>query len=166
MALMRSGLVIRMFTLLLVLTWSRYPVSVARPNRSTNRPAHKGANREPASSSYVLPAPGGQKGILAECEGIRWTDRSDRRGGSGDRILQLNYSATLRSRADVRFYEALNLFGDSDNPTVRSTAAGLLEQMASTRKRYFETTFDQLCVGLFSDNRIMSGILSRHHLAG
>ena len=48
----------------------------------------------------------------------------------------LNYRATLRSRADVKFYEALNLFADRDNPSVRSTAAGLLEQMASTKKRY------------------------------
>jgi uncharacterized protein YjbI with pentapeptide repeats len=63
----------------------------------------------------------------------------------------LNYRATLRSRADAKFYEALNLFADRKNPSVRSNAAGLLEQMASTRKRYFDTAFDQLSVGLLAE---------------
>jgi len=63
----------------------------------------------------------------------------------------LNYRATLRSRADAKFYEAVNLFADRTNPSVRSGAAGLLEQMASARKRYYETAFDQLSVGLLSE---------------
>jgi hypothetical protein len=63
----------------------------------------------------------------------------------------LNYRATLRSRADAKFYEALSLFADKANPSVRSSAAGLLEQMASTRKRYYQTAFDQLSVGLLAE---------------
>jgi hypothetical protein len=63
----------------------------------------------------------------------------------------LTYRATLRSRADSKFYEALNLFADGKNPAVRSSAAGLLEQMALTKERYFQTAFDQLSVGLFAE---------------
>ena len=63
----------------------------------------------------------------------------------------LNYRATLRSRADAKFYEALSLFADKANPSVRSSAVGLLEQMASTRKRYYQTAFDQLSVGLLAE---------------
>src|SRR5580704_8051875 len=63
----------------------------------------------------------------------------------------LNYRATVRSRADAKFYEALNLFADKKNPGVRSSAAGLLEQMGSTRKRYYQTAFDQLSVGLLAE---------------
>lgn len=63
----------------------------------------------------------------------------------------LNYHATVRSRADTKFYETLNLFADRENPGLRPSAAGSLEQMASTRKRYYQTAFDQLCVGLLSE---------------
>jgi Pentapeptide repeats (8 copies) len=63
----------------------------------------------------------------------------------------VNYRATVRSRADAKFYEALNLFADKKNPGVRSSAAGLLEQMASTRKRYYQTAFDQLAAGLLAE---------------
>jgi hypothetical protein len=63
----------------------------------------------------------------------------------------LNYRATLRSRADAKFYEALNLFADRENPTVRSSAAGILEQMASTKERYYQAAFDQLSVGLLAE---------------
>jgi uncharacterized protein YjbI with pentapeptide repeats len=63
----------------------------------------------------------------------------------------LNYRATLRSREDAKFYEAINLFAEKANPSVRSRAAGLLEQMASTKQRYFETAFDQLSVGLLGE---------------
>jgi hypothetical protein len=65
--------------------------------------------------------------------------------------FSLNYRATLRSREDARFYEALNLYAEKANPSVRSRAAGLLEQMASTKRRYFETAFDQLSVGLLGE---------------
>src|SRR5580704_42140 len=65
--------------------------------------------------------------------------------------FSLNYRASLRSRDDARFYEALNLFAEKSNPSVRSRAAGLLEQMASTKRRYFETAFDQLSVGLLGE---------------
>jgi uncharacterized protein YjbI with pentapeptide repeats len=63
----------------------------------------------------------------------------------------LTYRATLRSRADAKFYEALSLFGDRENPNIRSSSAGLLEQMASTKKRYYQTAFDQLSVGLLAE---------------
>jgi pentapeptide repeat protein len=63
----------------------------------------------------------------------------------------LYYRATLRSRADTKFYEALNLLADRKNSNVRASAAGLLEQMASTRKRYYDTAFDQLSVGLLAE---------------
>jgi uncharacterized protein YjbI with pentapeptide repeats len=63
----------------------------------------------------------------------------------------LNYRATLRSRADAKFYETLNLFSDRQNPSVRSSAAGLLEQMASTNERYYQTALDQLSVGLLAE---------------
>jgi hypothetical protein len=63
----------------------------------------------------------------------------------------LNYRATLRSRADAKFYETVNLFADRENPSVRSRAAGLLEQMASTKKRYYQTAFDQLSVALLAE---------------
>ncbi len=65
--------------------------------------------------------------------------------------FSLNYRATLRSRADGRFYEALNLFADRGNPGARSSAAGLLGQMASTRKRYYQTAFDQLSIALLAE---------------
>jgi uncharacterized protein YjbI with pentapeptide repeats len=63
----------------------------------------------------------------------------------------LIYRATLRSRADAKFYEALNLLADRKSPNVRASAAGLLEQMASTQKRYYDTAFDQLSVGLLAE---------------
>jgi Pentapeptide repeats (8 copies) len=63
----------------------------------------------------------------------------------------LNYRATLRSRADTKFYETLNLFADREHPGVRPSATGSLEQMASTGKRYYQTTFEQLCAGLLSE---------------
>jgi uncharacterized protein YjbI with pentapeptide repeats len=61
------------------------------------------------------------------------------------------YIATLGNRADTRFYEALNLFSDAKNPGVRSGAASLLEQMGSTGKRYYQTAFDQLAIGLLGE---------------
>src|SRR3984885_2242415 len=63
----------------------------------------------------------------------------------------LIYRATLRSRADAKFYEALNFLADRKNPNIRASAAGLLEQMASTQKRYYDTAFDQLSVGLLAE---------------
>ena len=63
----------------------------------------------------------------------------------------LSYRATLRSRADAKYYEALSLFSDRNNPAVRASAAGMLEQMGSIKRRYFETSFNQLCVGLLAE---------------
>jgi Pentapeptide repeats (8 copies) len=62
-----------------------------------------------------------------------------------------NYRATLRSRADAKFYETLHLLAEGKSPSARSGAAGLLEQMAATRKRYYQTAFDQLSVGLLAE---------------
>lgn len=74
----------------------------------------------------------------------------------------LIYRATLRSRADTRFYETLSLFTDRENPSVRSSAAGLLEQMASTRRRFYETALDQLSVALLAekDDHVRNAIQS------
>lgn len=63
----------------------------------------------------------------------------------------LNYRATLRGRADAKFYEAVHQLAAGKNSSVRSGAAGLLEQMASTRKRYYQTAFDQLSAGLLAE---------------
>jgi uncharacterized protein YjbI with pentapeptide repeats len=152
MEVMRSGPVIRMFTLLLVMTWgfvalSRLPAETAQPTDQLTRAQ---IENQRAQATYYQ--------RQADKRGF-WRTVREYGAPIGATVaavvaivsFSLNYHATLRSRADVRFYEALNLLGDRDNPTVRSTAAGLLEQMASTRKRYFETAFDQLGVGLLSE---------------
>jgi Pentapeptide repeats (8 copies) len=74
----------------------------------------------------------------------------------------LIYRATLRSRIDTRFYETLNLFTDRENPSVRSSAAGILEQMASTRRHFYGTAFDQLSVALLAekDDHVRNAIQS------
>jgi uncharacterized protein YjbI with pentapeptide repeats len=155
MALMRLGPVIRMFTLLLVVTWgvvtlTRLPAQTAPPTDDQLTRAQ--IENQRAQATYYQ--------RQADKRGF-WRNVREYGAPIGATVaavvaivsFSLNYCATLRSRADVRFYEALNLLGDSDNPTVRSTAAGLLEQMASTKKRYFETAFDQLCVGLLSEQQ-------------
>jgi uncharacterized protein YjbI with pentapeptide repeats len=154
MAFMRLGSVIRTLSLLLVLTWGAAIVS--------RLPAQTAPSTDPLTQAQI---------DNQRAQATYYQRQSDKRGfwrnlreyGApiGATIaavvaiisLSLNYRATLRSRADARFSEALNLLGDRDNPTVRSTAAGLLEQMASTRKRYFETAFDHLCVGLFAEKQ-------------
>src|SRR5580700_7353790 len=74
----------------------------------------------------------------------------------------LIYRATLRSRTDTRFYETLSLLTDRENPSVRLSAAGLLEQMASNRRRFYETAFDQLSVALLAekDDHVCNAIQS------
>ena len=68
--------------------------------------------------------------------------------------LIVNSRVTMRTQRDTQFYEALKRFGDKDSPILRSSAAGLLAQMAGERhglfrrRRYFETTIDQLVTGL------------------
>lgn len=85
----------------------------------------------------------------------------------------LNYRATLRAQhetqslalqaqanaeryqTDTQFYEALKRFGDSI-PIVRSSAAGLLAQMAKAHGTYMDTTVDQLVTGLqLEDNEVV-----------
>ena len=143
-----------MFSLLLVLTWgvftlSRLPAQTAPPTDPLTQAQIE--NQRAQATCYQRQAD--KRGF--------WRNLREYGGPIGATVaavvaivsFSLNYRATLRSRADTRFYEALNLLGDKNNPTVRSTAAGLLEQMASTKKRYFETAFDQLCVGLFSEQQ-------------
>jgi uncharacterized protein YjbI with pentapeptide repeats len=63
-----------------------------------------------------------------------------------------NYRATIGNQHDTQFYEALKRFGDQTSSVLRSSAAGLLAQMASRtnllRRPYFDTTLDQLGMGL------------------
>jgi uncharacterized protein YjbI with pentapeptide repeats len=152
MALMRLGPVIRMLALLLVVTGgvvalSRLPAQSAPPTDQLTRAQ---IENQRAQATYYQ--------RQADKRGF-WRNLREYGGPIGATVaavvaivsFSLNYHATLRSRADVRFYEALNLLGDTDNPTARSTAANLLEQMASTKKRYFETAFDQLYVVLLSE---------------
>jgi hypothetical protein len=69
-----------------------------------------------------------------------------------------NYRATLRNQRDTQFFEALKRFGD-EHPAMRTSAAGLLAQMAETgwnrwwhdfdrRLPYFTTTLNQLAAGI------------------
>jgi uncharacterized protein YjbI with pentapeptide repeats len=68
--------------------------------------------------------------------------------------LVVNSRVTIRTQRDTQFYEALKRFGDKDSAVLRSSAAGLLAQMAGGKKiqvkkrRYFETAIDQLVMGL------------------
>jgi uncharacterized protein YjbI with pentapeptide repeats len=63
-----------------------------------------------------------------------------------------NYRASIRNQRDTQFYEALKRFGDQSSPVLRSSAAGLLGQMADWRTNfqypYYATALDQLSMGL------------------
>jgi hypothetical protein len=96
-----------------------------------------------------------------------------------------NYRATLRNQRDTQFYEALKRFGDQESPAIRSSAAGLLGQMARTkqvgvkrrrlysprkpylfkltwRRPYFLTVLHQLVAGLLlEDNPVVISSISR-----
>ncbi len=154
MAFMRFGPVIRKFSLLLLLAWgvftlSRLPAQTAPPSDPLTQAQ---IENQRAQATYYQ--------RQADKRGF-WRNLREYGAPIGATVaavvaivsFSLNYRATLRSRADTRFYEALNLLGDKNNPTVRSSAAGVLEQMASTKKRYFETAFDQLCVGLLAEQK-------------
>jgi uncharacterized protein YjbI with pentapeptide repeats len=65
----------------------------------------------------------------------------------------LNQRANLRSRLDTEFYETIKLFGQNENPRSRLIAAGVLAQMASRRKRFYECAFDQLSLGLLTESQ-------------
>jgi uncharacterized protein YjbI with pentapeptide repeats len=151
---MRLRPAIRMFSLLLVLTWgavtlSRLPAETTKP---TDPLTQAQIENQRAQATYYQ--------RQADKRGF-WRNLREYGGPVGATVaavvaiisFSLHFRATLRGRADARFYEALNLLGDRANPTARSTAAGLLEQMGSTRKRYFETAFDQLCVGLLAEQQ-------------
>jgi len=95
-----------------------------------------------------------------------------------------NYRATLRNQRDTQFYEALKRFGDKDSPAIRSSAAGLLGQMAWTKqlgvkpkrtsrrfrtyfftltwhRPYFSTVLQQLISGLLlEDNPVVLASIS------
>jgi len=87
--------------------------------------------------------------------------------------LLVNYLATLRNQTDTQFYEAevagptvaMKRFGDTESPTLRSSAAGILCQMGQSRTAtvrfrppflwrypYFRTAFDQLITGSLVEN--------------
>jgi uncharacterized protein YjbI with pentapeptide repeats len=152
MGFMRVSQVIRNFSLGLVfawgvVTWSRLP---AQSLLATDPLTQAQIDNQRAQATYYQ--------RQADKRGF-WRTVREYGGPIGATVAAvvaitsfgLNYRATLRSRADAKYYEALTRFGDRDNPTVRSSAAGLLEQMGSTKRRYFETSFNQLCVGLLSE---------------
>lgn len=62
-----------------------------------------------------------------------------------------NYRATLRNQRDTQFYEALKRFGDQNSIVLRSSAAGLIGQMAEWksgfRHPYLATALDQFFIG-------------------
>jgi hypothetical protein len=83
--------------------------------------------------------------------------------------LFVNTRASLRVQRDNQFYEALKRFGDKDSPSLRSSASGILSQMASIELReldlfrlkntykakrpYLVTARNQLVAGLlFEEN--------------
>jgi uncharacterized protein YjbI with pentapeptide repeats len=154
MALMRLGAVIRIFSVLLVLTWGL--VTLSRLAAQTAPPAdpltQAQIDNQRAQATFYQ--------RQADKRGF-WRNLREYGAPIGATVAAivaivsfgLNYRATLRSRADAKFYETLNLLGDRDNPTARSNAAGLLEQMASTKTRYFETAFDHLFVGLLAEEQ-------------
>src|SRR6266550_6722157 len=49
--------------------------------------------------------------------------------------LFVNSRSAAKAQRDTQFYEALKRLGDKDSPTIRSSAAGLLAQMAQTKDR-------------------------------
>ena len=152
MAVMRANQVIRNISLSLVVawgivTWSRLP---AQSTLGTDPLTQAQIDNQRAQATYYQ--------RQADKRGF-WRTLREYGGPIGATVAAvvaiasfgLNYRATLRSRADAKYYEALTLFGDRSNPTVRSSAAGLLEQMGSTKRRFFETSFNQLCVGLLAE---------------
>jgi uncharacterized protein YjbI with pentapeptide repeats len=152
MVVMRANQVIRNISLSLVVawgvvTWSRLP---AQSTLGTDPLTQAQIDNQRAQATYYQ--------RQADKRGF-WRTLREYGGPIGATVAAvvaiasfgLNYRATLRSRADAKYYEALTLFGDRSNPTVRSSAAGLLEQMGSTKRRYFETSFNQLCVGLLAE---------------
>jgi hypothetical protein len=68
--------------------------------------------------------------------------------------LIINRRLTIRNQKDTQFYEALKRFGDKDSIRLRSSAAGLLAQLAreksifTRRQPYFRTTVNQLVTGI------------------
>jgi uncharacterized protein YjbI with pentapeptide repeats len=69
-----------------------------------------------------------------------------------------NYRATIRNQRDTQFYEALKRFGDQSSSIMRSSAAGLLGQMAGWRTGfrhpYYATVLDQLSLGLILEEDV------------
>ena len=93
--------------------------------------------------------------------------------------LFFNSRNTTRAQQDTQFYAALERFGDTESPSMRSSAAGLLAQMARTestdisvkkeppffqverRQPYLRTALDQLLTGFrLEANNIALGAIS------
>jgi hypothetical protein len=93
-----------------------------------------------------------------------------------------NYRSTIRNQRDTQFYEALKRFGDKDSPSLRSSAATTIGQMAKLRyfelsrlnlvRPYINTAHQQLSYGLlFEENddvvlNIWSALNSIHLYSG
>jgi uncharacterized protein YjbI with pentapeptide repeats len=63
----------------------------------------------------------------------------------------LNQRANLRFRADTEFYETIKRFSRKEDSASRLVVAGVLAQMGVQRKRFYESAFDQLSLGLLSE---------------
>jgi len=75
--------------------------------------------------------------------------------------LGVNSATGFRLQEDAQFYEALKRFGDKDSEMIRSSAAGLLAQMAKRNKGYYDTAFNQLFLGVISEkNRLAHQAIS------
>src|SRR6202049_3269669 len=118
------GPVIRMFTLLLVLTWgvvtlSRLPAQTAPP---TDQLTKAQIENQRAQATYYQ--------RQADKRGF-WRNVREYGGPIGVALAAivaivffgLNYRATLRGRADAKFYEAVHQLAAGKNSSVRSGAA-------------------------------------------
>src|ERR1700680_102017 len=125
MALMRLGPVIRMLTLLLAVTWgvvtlTRLPAQTAPPIDDQLTRAQ--IENQRAQATYYQ--------RQADKRGF-WRSLREYGGPIGVALAAivaivffgLNYRATLRGRADAKFYEAVHQLAAGKNSSVRSGAA-------------------------------------------
>lgn len=84
--------------------------------------------------------------------------------------LYINNRASLRVQRDTQFYEAMKRFGDKDSPVLRSSAAGILAQMASTETREFDVLHPITSLKkkkrpylITARNQLVAGLLFEEH---
>jgi uncharacterized protein YjbI with pentapeptide repeats len=150
MGVMRAIAVIWILAFLLILQYGLFSGLCAQPPSSNDPLTQAQIENQRAQATYYQ--------RQADKRGF-WRNLREYGGSIGGAVAAvvaivsfgLYYRTTLRSRADAKFYEALNLLADRKSSNLRASAAGLLEQMASTRKRYYDTAFDQLSVGLLAE---------------